>query len=189
MLPDVQFDPAAPARERILFQAGSLFYQQGIRATGIDRIIAEASVTKVTFYRHFPAKQSLVVAFLEQRHQCWSAAFSSLLGQKVAEGLSLDRALPATLASWFSEKDFRGCAFINTAAELGDDNPQCMEVVKAHKRAMRDEIATKLTRQQLWALNAICMLVEGAIVQVQTGWNSKDVIKSLQQALRILLPA
>jgi len=53
---------ALPARQRILLTAHDLFYQEGIRATGIDRIIKESGVTKVTFYRHFPSKNDLITA-------------------------------------------------------------------------------------------------------------------------------
>ncbi len=64
--------PALPARERILATAYRLFYREGIRATGIDKVIAEAGgVTKVTFYRHFPSKDALILAYLELRHQRW----------------------------------------------------------------------------------------------------------------------
>mgnify|MGYP000526508498 CR=1 FL=1 len=57
---------AMGVRERILHTAHALFYREGIRATGIDRITGEAHVTKVTFYRQFPSKHDLVAAYLEQ---------------------------------------------------------------------------------------------------------------------------
>ncbi|WP_394700542.1 TetR/AcrR family transcriptional regulator [Thiomicrorhabdus sp.] len=66
-----------PARERILLTAHDLFYREGIRATGIDRLIREAGVTKVTFYRHFPSKNDLILAFLHYRHQRWMDWFAS----------------------------------------------------------------------------------------------------------------
>jgi AcrR family transcriptional regulator len=56
------------ARDRILRTAHDLFYADGLRATGIDRVIAEAGVTKVTFYRHFPSKNDLILAYLNLRH-------------------------------------------------------------------------------------------------------------------------
>src|SRR6218665_2250806 len=64
-----------PARDRILVTAHQLFYRDGIRATGIDRIIAESGVAKLTFYRHFPSKDDLVLAFLDYRHDRWLAWF------------------------------------------------------------------------------------------------------------------
>ena len=58
-----------PARERILVTAHELFYRDGLRATGIDRLIAESGVAKLTFYRHFPSKDDLIRTFLDYRHQ------------------------------------------------------------------------------------------------------------------------
>ncbi|MBC8948429.1 hypothetical protein Xets_01100 [Xenorhabdus sp. TS4] len=67
------------ARERILKTAHMLFYRDGIRATGIDRIIKESEVTKVTFYRHFPSKNDLILAFLDYRHELWIQWFKKSL--------------------------------------------------------------------------------------------------------------
>ncbi|HFJ8955946.1 TPA: TetR/AcrR family transcriptional regulator, partial [Serratia liquefaciens] len=60
-----------PPRQRILLTAHDLFYRDGVRATGIDRIISESGVAKVTFYRHFPSKNELIEAFLAYRHEQW----------------------------------------------------------------------------------------------------------------------
>ena len=79
------FDPLPPgwqdlpARDRLLHTAHALFYRDGIRATGIDRVIAESGVTKVTFYRHFPSKNDLICAYLEYRHTGWMAWFGDAL--------------------------------------------------------------------------------------------------------------
>ena len=74
------------ARERILHTAYRLFYRDGIRATGIDAVIADARVTKVTFYRHFPSKDALIIAFLELRHHRWMQWFREALTRHAASG-------------------------------------------------------------------------------------------------------
>ncbi|MBA0035213.1 TetR/AcrR family transcriptional regulator [Pantoea sp. BIGb0393] len=183
MLEPLVFDATASARERILLCAQQLFYQQGIRATGVDKVIAEAGVTKVTFYRHFPAKNALVVAFLQQRHQRWMAAFRVALDQQVA----LINALPAALLSWFNDADYRGCAFINTAAELGTTLPEASELIRQHKHEMAQAISEKLTPEQQIKTAQIVLLVEGAIVQVQIGEDAKQVVEVLQAALDALI--
>ncbi|WP_416412037.1 TetR/AcrR family transcriptional regulator [Pantoea sp. App145] len=183
MLAPLTFDPQAAARDRILNTAQRLFYQQGIRATGIDKVIAEAGVTKVTFYRHFPAKNALIVAFLQQRHQRWMTAFRTALAQQPA----LVDALPAALQSWFSEADFRGCAFINSAAELGDTLPEASALILEHKREMAAAIAQQLTTAQQRTVGQIVLLVEGAIVQVQLGEAAEQIIAALHDALTTLL--
>ncbi|EJL89397.1 TetR/AcrR family transcriptional regulator [Pantoea sp. GM01] len=183
MLEPLVFDATASARERILLCAQQLFYQQGIRATGVDKVIAEAGVTKVTFYRHFPAKNALVVAFLQQRHQRWMAAFRVALDQQVA----LINALPAALLSWFNDADYRGCAFINTAAELGTTLPEASELIRQHKREMAQAISEKLTPEQQIKTAQIVLLVEGAIVQVQIGEDAEQVVEVLRAALDALI--
>ena len=121
--------PVKPAaRERILLTAHALFYRDGIRATGVDRVIAESGVTKVTFYRHFPSKNHLVQAYLDYRHARWMAWFAEALGRHGGErsGRGLDALVPA-LAEWLHDEHYRGCAFINSVGELGGALPEDLE--------------------------------------------------------------
>lgn len=159
--------PPPPARERILATASRLFYQEGLRATGIDRIIAESGVAKMSFYRHFPSKADLVRAFLEARHRAWMAWFAEAVEKRVAsQGFA---ALAGALGEWFAQPDFRGCAFINTVAEAGADYPQAVE----HKRelaAFVEALAKRLGLPSPDRLAAKAMIViEGAIVRAQMG--------------------
>ncbi|AIR85617.1 TetR family transcriptional regulator [Pantoea rwandensis] len=177
------FDASAAARDRILLSAQQLFYQQGIRATGIDKVIAAAGVTKVTFYRHFPAKNTLILAFLQTRHQRWMTAFRSALAQQE----DLVDALPAALLSWFNDDDYRGCAFINTAAELGNTLPEASLLIRQHKQDMAQAIADKLPTEMQDKTAPIVLLVEGAIVQVQIGEEAEEIVQVLRSALTPLL--
>lgn len=183
MLAPLLFNPDASARDRILTTAQRLFYQHGIRATGIDKVIAEAGVTKVTFYRHFPAKSQLIVAVLEQRHQRWMQGFQ----QALQHTDRLENALPAALESWFAEVDFRGCAFINASAELGDSLPEVSALIRAHKREMTEAIAQKLTETARGKTGQIMLLAEGAIVRVQLGEEAETVTADLTAALAAIL--
>ena len=130
------FDPLPPgwqdlpARDRLLHTAHALFYRDGIRATGIDRVIAESGVTKVTFYRHFPSKNDLICAYLEYRHTVWMAWFGDALqrhAHALPVGTDRTRALAPALAEWLGSEHFRGCAFINSVSELGDTVPEVLE--------------------------------------------------------------
>lgn len=183
MLAPLSFNPDAAARDRILDTAQRLFYACGIRATGIDKVIAEAQVTKVTFYRHFPAKNQLILAFLAQRHLRWMKGFSAMLDQYP----DIESGLPAALQSWFSEQDYRGCAFINVRAELGDAFPEATQLIRQHKQAMAEAIAQNMPQQLRNRTGQIMLLAEGAIVRVQTGEDSSDVISDLRAALRAIL--
>lgn len=179
-----------PARERILLTACALFYRDGVRATGIDRVIAAASVTKATFYRHFPSKNALVQAFLEYENERWIEWFNAALQRHAAPGApALDALLP-TLREWFAGGSFRGCAFINTLVELGDAVPTVVDIARAHKQAMTAAIGTLLppTRHRRGDAQAIAMAVDGAIVRAQLDASPRAALQSLARLLRGLQP-
>ncbi len=159
-----------PARERILLTAHALFYGKGIRATGIDRVIAASGVTKVTFYRHFPSKNDLIRAFLEYRHKIWMSWFTEALRRHGGEGgeAGLDAVVPA-LAEWLSGNDFRGCAFINSVGELGSTLPEVTEITRRHKQAMTAIIADLLppSVQRDQFAQAVALAIDGAITRAQ----------------------
>ena len=107
----------SPARERILDTAFALFYARGIRAVGVDLIIAESGVAKATFYRHFPAKDELVVAYLDKVDGIWTGqlhAAADAAGPDPADQLV---GMFDALRSACRREGYRGCAFINAAAE------------------------------------------------------------------------
>jgi AcrR family transcriptional regulator len=158
---------ALAPRERILATAARLFYAQGVRATGIDQIIAEAAVAKATLYYHFPAKTDLVRAYLRRRHEVWLAEFSAHLSRCRHRGLP---ALADALGRWFENGDFNGCAFINVTAESAE--AEWREISCTHKDALRELIAGRLdpalppARRATLAVQAL-LVVEGLIVRYQ----------------------
>src|SRR5262245_37020905 len=78
---------ASAARRRLLDTATRLFYAEGVHSVGIDRIIAEASVAKATFYKHFPSKDDLVRAYIDEQHELGQTAIGELLGLPPRERL------------------------------------------------------------------------------------------------------
>ena len=178
--------PAPSPRERILLTAHDLFYRDGLRATGIDRIIAESGVAKLTFYRCFPSKDELIRTFLDYRHERWMAWFVDALGRHGAvAGGGLAPLVPA-LAEWFADPLFRGCAFINAIAEVGASQPEVAHIVQNHKRDMEQVIAGLLPAgpgQQAMA-SAAALAVDGAIVRAQMEGD-----ESALAGLRLLLEA
>ncbi|MFA5983551.1 MAG: TetR/AcrR family transcriptional regulator [Methylococcaceae bacterium] len=158
------------ARERILLTAHDLFYEDGIRATGIDKIIAQAKVTKVTFYRHFPSKNELIIAFLDYRHQLWLDWFKAALNRHTSDSAENPlMALVPALAEWFKNPIFRGCAFINSVAELGGSLAEVMRISSQHKQDMAEVIAQLLpeSTNRGAIANAAAIAVDGAIVKAQ----------------------
>jgi AcrR family transcriptional regulator len=173
------------ARERILLTAHALFYRDGIRATGIDRVIAESGVTKVTFYRHFPSKNDLIQAFLEYRHQRWMDWFQEALARHGCTS----QALVPTLAEWFEDEGFRGCAFINSVVELGGSQPAIVAISQRHKQEMTDVIRGLLPSagdQQTQIAQALALALDGAIVQAQLLQAPVAALASLQRIIDAL---
>jgi AcrR family transcriptional regulator len=156
------------AKERILETADRLFYQNGIRAVGIDRIIAEAEVAKMTLYTYFPSKDDLIVAVLHYREEKVLEFFRSAMERHTRRTRDRLRAFFAALAEWFEAPGFRGCAFQNTALELADPGHAGTLFVRDHKKRFREQlrgfVEEAVGRAAAKVAPAIALLVEGAIV-------------------------
>lgn len=120
------------ARARLLSTATRLFYAEGLHAVGIDRIIATAEVTRATLYRHFPSKDDLLVAYLHQGDEMIRSRVDAVR----ATGESTDdviRAVAAGIAEDIQRPGFRGCAFLNAAAEYPDPAHPVHRAVLQHR--------------------------------------------------------
>ena len=158
--------PPPAARERILDTAFRLFYARGLRAVGIDLIIAEAGVAKATFYKHFPSKDDLVVAYLDQVDRIWSGqlrAAAEAAGPDPADQLV---GLFDALGAACRRDGYRGCAFINAAAEAVPGTAVHARTL-AHKRAVLDwlrELATRARAEDPDLLaRSLVLLVDGSL--------------------------
>ncbi len=175
-----------PAGERILLVAHDLFYREGIRATGVDRLIAESGVAKVTFYRHFPSKNDLIRAYLEYRHVRWMAWFNDALRRHGSErpGRGFDALVPA-LGEWLNNSGYRGCAFINSVGEFGGVLPEVVDIARRHKAEMTAVIARLLppSRRRARDAQAVAMAVDGAIVHAQFDETPDAALKGLDRLI------
>ena len=174
------------ARERILLTAHDLFYQQGIRATGINRIIKESGVAKLTFYRHFSSKNTLILEYLQYRHERWMLWFTNSIYEKSYT----KKALVETLQEWFDSEDFRGCAFINSVVELGGISTDVVEISKQHKQELISYLRLFLPSSQDNKDNALALslAIDGAIIRAQFDNASKDALSGLELILNNLIP-
>lgn len=161
-------DVPSEARQRILETADRLFYQHGVRAVGIDRIIAEAGVAKMTLYSHFPSKDDLILAVLRQREQAVLEFFRSSMERHGKKATSELRAFFAAFAEWLESPGFRGCVFQNAAIELADPAHSGASFAREHKRRfaelLRGFVAQSTDVSAAKLVPAIVLLVEGAIV-------------------------
>ncbi len=156
------------ARRRILETADRLFYQEGVRGVGIDRIIAEAGVAKMSLYKHFASKDDLILAALKYREEGVLEFFHSTMerhGKKFKDPL---RAFFAALKEFFESPGFRGCTFQNAAVELADPSHAGAEFVRGHKQRfgqfLRGLIEESLGKAAAKVAPAVAILVEGALI-------------------------
>lgn len=132
-MPTTTLHRESPARRRVLDTAHRLFYAEGIHTVGIDRIIAEAGVAKATFYNHFPAKDHLVCAYLTEQSDLQRTAAAQLraAGPPPLEAL---HTVFEVIAELGCSPGFRGCAFLNAAAEYPDPDHPVRQVIADHRR-------------------------------------------------------
>jgi AcrR family transcriptional regulator len=120
------------ARERLLASASELFYAEGINSVGVDRIVAGSHVTLATFYRHFPSKEALVVAYLQRAHELLVGQLNALTDG--LRGGDRVRAIGDAVTAELGRVGFRGCAFINAASEFEDPRSPVRRAVDDHRR-------------------------------------------------------
>lgn len=181
-------DKTISVRGKILLTAHDLFYSSGFKATGVDTIIKQAKVTKVTFYRHFPGKSLLIVAYLHYRHEIWIDWFESTLRRHLAAGKTPANALSDTLYEWFISPLFHGCAFINASAEAKseENEGEIKDICRNHKTETKAKIASLTGITDEKTVNEIMMLIDGAIIHAQMGIAADEVISSLKKGVERL---
>jgi AcrR family transcriptional regulator len=182
--------PASSGRERIVHAAIELFYRHGFQAVGIDQILQAVGVTKTTFYKHFESKDDLLVAAIRQRDEwemkAWADAMRNAAGNDAKAQLL---AFFDVLHVWFNAPDFRGCQFINAAAEFPNPCDPVHRVAAEHKRKNRDffrdlAIAGECRDAEVFA-DRYTVLVEGTLVlrQVHGRDDAAKVVRPAVEAL------
>jgi AcrR family transcriptional regulator len=154
-----------PPRERLVRAASRLFYYEGVRAIGVERLIAEAGVTKATFYRHFASKDDLVVAYLLTKDAYYKDVAEPLAAaHPPAEAIDL---IFEAIAEHARERGFRGSPFMNAAAEYPDAGHPIRALVTSHRVWIRSLFQDLLTRlghtDPESAAGALLMLYDGAM--------------------------
>ena len=126
------------ARERILDTAYDLFSRHGIRAVGVDRIIATSGVAKMSLYRHFHSKEELVLAFLEEREKRWTMEWlHAEASSRADDGAGRLLAIFDVFDEWFKGADFEGCSFINVLLEFGELDHPIRQATAGHLATIR----------------------------------------------------
>ena len=179
------------ARERILDTAARLFYEEGIRAVGVDTIIAESGVAKMSLYRHFPSKDHLIAAYLERSNQhFWEWLEGQMAGTPDPRARLL-RAFRA-LGSRATSPSCRGCGFQNAAAEFPDPAHPAHRVALAHKRQVLERFTALAREAKLRSPEALAaqllLLMDGAWVSARM-FGPRNPAARVAAAARVLIAA
>ena len=183
----------ADARDRLVDTADRLFYAEGVRAVGIDRVIAEAGVAKATLYAHFPSKDDLILAVLRHREAAVLAFFAEATARYRKRVKDPLRAFFAALKEWFQSPGFRGCAFQNAAVEMADPGHPGTAFVRGHKKRFHETLAG-LVRAAVGpageaVIPAVAVLVEGAIMTAHIDRSPAAADVARDAAARLLASA
>jgi len=179
--------------DRLVGVAMHLFYRHGINAVGLDWILAEAGVSKTTFYKHFKSKDELVVRTLQARDDwemgAWRAAVRFLVGEAPERQLV---GLIDVLDILFNDPEFLGCQFINAAAEFPNPDDAIHRAAAAHKRSNRDWVrdlaAAAGSRDPEGFADSYTVLFEGALVLRQVH-DRDDAARAVRPLIAQLLAA
>jgi len=185
--------PSTPKRDLLLDTAYRLFYRDGYHAVGIDTILAEAGLAKMTLYHHFSSKEELIVAALERRGQ---EIAGGIVTAVEAAGSSPRKRLLALFdwyERWFKSRDFNGCGFIRAAGEYPELASPVHQVVTRRKQASRDMLEQVLTDLGVSSpknlAGQIQLLLEGAIVTAHISGNPDTILLARDAALALVKAA
>jgi len=178
-------------RERILETAQRLFYRDGFRAVGIDTIIAEAGVAKMSLYRHFPSKDDLIVAYLEDSNRQYWEWLDGAVAHLEDPLDKLFGMLEAT-EKLATSPECLGCTFQGTAAEFPDRDHPGHQVALAHKKRVQNRVATLAREAGLRApdklADQLSLLMDGAWVAARM-YGPNNPSAGLSAAARTLIDA
>ena len=127
-------------RDQLIDTAVDMFYRKGFNATGIDAILAEAGVAKMTLYNHFKSKDALILAALRRRDETFRGMLMDYVEHHADSPRARLLAVFDAYKTWFEDKSFRGCIFINAAAEFSGVSDAVLQVAADHKKLVHTYI-------------------------------------------------
>jgi AcrR family transcriptional regulator len=194
LLPAVASVPAAGSKsEQLVSTALRLFYRDGYHAVGIDTVLAEAGVAKMTLYKHFPSKTDLIVAVLVRQAARLGAERQALIDAAGTDPAARFAALFTWFEQWFRSPDFNGCAFIRAVAEFPASESPVNKTVVAYRTRYLDLLEGLVSAMQVakprTVAEEILLLTEGAIVVAHTFRDPLAARRAKHAALAIVAAA
>lgn len=177
------------ARRQVLDAADALFYERGVQAVGMDAIRAASGVSLKRLYQLFPSKEKLIEAYLDHRDALWKSMLAEHV-EAATEPRARILAVFDFLYDWFQQRDYRGCAFINSFGELGSVSPRVAELALEHKEGFRRalaELAAEAGADDPEALaDHLILLSEGAITRSAISGSAAPAVRAREAATMIL---
>ncbi len=184
---------ASSKREHLIETALDLFCRDGFHATGIDKILAESGVAKMTLYKHFKSKDELILAALHRRDETFRNGFMrdiERLGKTPRQRLL---AIFDVLEEWIQGRNFTGCTFINASAEFASPDDPIHAAAAEHERlvlAYLVELTTAAEAKDPDALaQGLMLLMEGAIVMAYVAGQNDSAAQAKITAKTLLADA
>jgi len=180
-----------PAKRQLIVEtAYRLFKRDGIHATGIDKIIAEAGIAKMTMYRHFPSKDELIVAVLDWRAGRFEHVLRELDQSTETIGMKISRVFDWH-ATWFASPGFHGCLFQHALGEYGDPAHPVFKAVERQKTGLQRWLYRLVSSSMAeveaqTAARALHMLIEGATLLAHLGQGDAAIADSRKAASLLL---
>lgn len=180
----------ASARERIDRTAYQLFSRHGIRAVGVDKVIAQSGVAKMTLYRHYPTKEKLALAFLRRREELWTRAWlQGEVERRASDPRERLLAIFDVFDKWFRRADFEGCSFINVLLETDDRGDPVRGATVRHLEAIRAFLRPLVQEAGIEDPDAFArqwhILMKGSIVAAAEG--DRDAARRAKEIGALLL--
>jgi AcrR family transcriptional regulator len=192
----------SPKKEQLIAVATDLFSRHGFHPVGVDRILAEASVARMTLYNHFPGKDDLISAVLDRRYHDIMASLRACV-EPTSSAREQLRAIFAWHEAWFATPEFSGCLFERALAEFGTDYPKISDVAIQYKKTMTawmgDMLKTHLPEHTATRLASILLiLLDGATIDARAfhdptvatrAWGAAEAVIEREIALTSSNPA
>jgi AcrR family transcriptional regulator len=182
--------PEERVRDRILTAACDLFYREGIQAVGIQRVLGDAGAAKASLYDHFRSKDDLIAAYLEQRGAAWQSSVEHVVATSDVDATSRVLLIFDAVAAFIDAPDFRGCPFINAAAELSNARHPGRSAI-AHHRGWLHRLIRRLLLEEMGdaperLVGALVVLHDGALAAALVD-RDRDAGRNARWAAAILL--
>jgi AcrR family transcriptional regulator len=185
--------PAPVAQQYLLNAAVELFHTEGVRAVGVDAVVKRAGVNKMCLYRQFASKDELILAYLDHMQTASLARIDESIAKRAGEPRAQLLQIFVDLAERASRPGYRGCPFVNVAAEFPDPAHPARQSVANYKAEMVrrfTELATAAgLREPAPLVDALSLILEGAYAASQTFGPGSAPLRILPTVARQLIDA